>query len=93
MKIVSVCQNGLGTSLIMKMNLEKVCQELQLSAQIQHMSLASAADAQAELWVTSREIGEKLKKMKKEPIMILENLVDRKTMKEFLTHYLKETTP
>ena len=43
MKIVTVCGNGCGTSLLLKMTVEAALQSLGLDAQVEHTDINSAA--------------------------------------------------
>ena len=41
-KVLVVCSNGLGSSLMLKSNIQKVCEEKGIDATVEHCDLGSA---------------------------------------------------
>ncbi len=44
-KILAICGFGVGTSLILRMNIEKVLKENNLEAEVEHIDVTTAAGA------------------------------------------------
>ena len=60
MKILVVCGNGLGSSMIMEMNVKKALTKLGVTADVTHTDLASSKSEQADYYIGSPEIMEQL---------------------------------
>jgi len=56
MKILTVCGLGQGTSLLLRMNVEEVLNELKIQAEVDHMDVSYAASENAELILTSPQL-------------------------------------
>jgi PTS system ascorbate-specific IIB component len=82
MKILAVCGFGVGTSLILRMNLEKVLKENQLEADVEHIDMTSAVGMQTDLVVTSREIAGEIQAGFHVPVIVIDNFMDLKEIKE-----------
>ncbi len=85
-KILAVCGMGLGSSLVMRMQMEKVLKEAGLSAEIEVVDISSARGAgstQADLVVTSEELQTQLGDLRV-PILAIRNLLDLNELREKL---------
>jgi ascorbate PTS system EIIB component len=60
MKILVVCGNGLGSSLIMEMNVKKALANLNIEAEVGHTDLATSKTETADFYLGSPEIVEQL---------------------------------
>ncbi|MGC9772657.1 PTS sugar transporter subunit IIB [Fervidobacterium pennivorans subsp. shakshaketiis] len=91
LKIVAVCGMGLGSSLILKMNMEKVVKELNLEADVSttDISTAKAVISDADLIITSHELAQQLGETKAKVITI-KNFVSFQEIKEALEKALKD---
>ena len=56
MKILAVCGLGQGTSLLLRMNIEDVCRELGIQADVDHMDVSSAASERADVIIASPQL-------------------------------------
>jgi ascorbate PTS system EIIB component len=80
-KLLAVCGNGLGSSLIVKMSLEEVIEELQVNAIVESTSVAEAAGMMpfADIIITStaffRGIEDRIPEGK--PVVMVKNLLDK----------------
>jgi PTS system ascorbate-specific IIB component len=83
MKILSVCGNGLGSSLILKMAVEKVLKSENIKANVEVSDLGNAKGLDADYIVASPEIAERLKDHKATVISI-KNMMDKNEIKEKL---------
>jgi PTS system ascorbate-specific IIB component len=78
MKILAVCGMGLGSSLVMRMQMEKVLKEVGLKAEIEVVDISSArgmGNMHIDLIVTSEELLSQLGDLKV-PILTIRNLLD-----------------
>ncbi|KJY53929.1 PTS Asc IIB [Lactobacillus kullabergensis] len=56
MKILAVCGFGVGSSMVLKMTLEKAVKELGIDAEVKNTDIASAKAEQADVYFTSAEL-------------------------------------
>lgn len=89
MKILAVCGNGLGTSFMLSLNVNKAMKELNISGDCKNMDLASAKTETADFYIGSPEIMEQLKDGNKKVISIV-NMVNLNEIKEALTKNILE---
>jgi len=88
MKILAVCGNGLGSSLILKMATEKVLKNEGIKAKIEVTDLGNAKGLQADYIVASPEIANRLKDHSATVISI-KNMMDKDEIKEKLVSIIK----
>jgi PTS system ascorbate-specific IIB component len=86
MKIVAVCGMGIGTSVLLKMNAEKVLAKLGVDAEVEaaDMGVARGAAQTAEIVLTSEELAEELGDVPAE-VIIINNFFDLDEITEKLT--------
>ena len=78
MKITVVCGNGLGTSLMMEMSIKSILKDLSVSADV-------------DIYVGTKDIAEQLVAQSVAgKIVALENMIDKKAMRERLSVVLNE---
>ncbi|HGM5492408.1 TPA: PTS sugar transporter subunit IIB [Serratia fonticola] len=83
MKILTVCGLGMGSSLILKMNVEAVLKQHGLQASVEHMDVSSAASASADLVITNAELVDNLRHLSC-PVAIVNNYIDSKEIAQAL---------
>ena len=71
MKILAVCGNGLGSSFMLSINVNKVMQKLGVSGECKNLDLASAKTESADVYIGSPEIMEQLKDTTRKTISII----------------------
>jgi PTS system ascorbate-specific IIB component len=71
MKILVVCGNGLGSSFMMSMNVQKAMKELNIEGTCSHTDLASAKSENADYFIGSPEIMEQLNDGKRKVISLI----------------------
>lgn len=76
-KILVVCGNGLGTSLMMEMAVKEVCKKINFDAEVDHEDLSSAASSNADIWVATSDIAKLLEEGGKVNIISLTNIFDK----------------
>ncbi|KGX86076.1 PTS sugar transporter subunit IIB [Pontibacillus litoralis] len=82
LKIMTVCGFGLGSSMVLKMNLEGVMKDLNMEADIFTGDVGSAQSTPADYIFTSKELGEKLKESVSAPVVIINSFVNKAEIKE-----------
>lgn len=83
MKILTVCGLGMGSSLILKMNVESVLKQHGIQASVEHMDVSSAASASADVVITNAELVDNLQHMPC-PVVIVNNYIDSKEIAQAL---------
>jgi PTS system ascorbate-specific IIB component len=89
MKIVAVCGMGIGTSVLLKMNIEKVLAQLGLEATVEavDMTTARAAGFEANIVMTTPDLVDKLQGLPAE-IIEVEHFFDLEELETKLTKSL-----
>lgn len=82
-KVLIVCGNGLGSSMIVEINAKKILQELGKEADVSHTDLSTGKTEQADLYLGSEDIVESLEDGKKN-VVKLKNLMDKNELREAL---------
>ncbi|EKN6230436.1 PTS sugar transporter subunit IIB [Yersinia enterocolitica] len=91
MKITVVCGNGLGTSLMMEISIKNILKELAVSAEVVHVDLGSAKGTPSDIFIGTKDIAEQLvTQAVGGKIVALDNMIDKKAMKERLSVALTE---
>ncbi len=95
-KILAICGNGLGSSLLVKMALESVLEELNVHGIVESTSVAEAAGLIPfnDLIITTPVFFRSIEVPPDKPVALLTNLLDRKALtekvKEVITTYFPE---
>ncbi|MFB9753742.1 PTS sugar transporter subunit IIB [Paenibacillus hodogayensis] len=84
MKLLCVCGLGQGTSLILRMNVETVCRDLGVQADVEHMDVSSASGVKADYILTSNELAQSLQGHSAQ-IVIIDNYFDLNEIKSKLS--------
>ncbi len=82
-KILIVCGNGLGSSLIVEMNVKKMLDELGKEAEVSHTDLTSAKSQIADLYIGATDIIDALNDDSRNTFA-LKNLLDNREIKKIL---------
>lgn len=86
-KILAVCGLGQGTSLILRMNIEQVLGEMNVTADVEHIDVSSASSMQADLIVTNNELAKSLGEHDAE-IIIVNNYFDLDELRAALKNHV-----
>jgi len=90
MKFLAVCGFGVGSSMVLKMTLQKVLKEKGIDAEVENTDLSSARGAEADAIFTSNELIDELKSStNKIPIYPIKKYMDKEEVKEALEDYLE----
>jgi len=80
-KIVIACNSGLGTSLMIRLNVEALMKELSVQAQIEHTDITSLDAYDADLIIGSSYVIESLHLAGTAELIGLEDITDRQHLK------------
>ncbi|MGX7107413.1 PTS sugar transporter subunit IIB [Hutsoniella sourekii] len=89
MLINTVCGNGLGSSLILKINVDKVLGELGVNATVETTDVSSVVSSSADLFVTTTQFESNMQGLNA-PVIYVNNVTELKDLKEKLNNYFKE---
>ncbi|OAB41471.1 PTS sugar transporter subunit IIB [Paenibacillus glacialis] len=84
-KIIVVCNSGLGTSIMIRMNVEALLKEFGLKAWVEHTDVTSMEAHDADLIIGSSYILDSLDSISGIEMIGLEDLIDRQYLKKMLT--------
>ena len=90
MKILCVCGFGLGSSMIAKVNVEEICSDQGVEADVDTCDLGSIAGTNADLYVTTRELFEDFPDKLREKTLCITNFVKKKEIAAELLPWLEE---
>lgn len=82
LKILAVCGFGVGTSLILKMNIEKAMGQLGIEAEVENIDITTASGAQADFILTSNELAPLLQDKFEIPVAVVINFMSIAEIKE-----------
>lgn len=85
MKILTVCGLGMGSSLILRMNVETVLKKHGVEANVEHMDVSAAASAQADLVITNAELVGNLQHLSC-PVVVVNNYIDTNEITQALVN-------
>ena len=88
MKILAVCGFGVGSSMILRMSIEKVLKELGIEAEVENTDVSSAQGAQVDFVFTSEELASQLRGNMKCPVIPIKRYMDKEEVKEKFLPYL-----
>ena len=88
MKILAVCGMGFGSSMMLKMTLEKVLKEKGIKADVQTADFSTAGSESADLIFTNEEFGRQLAGGVV-PVVAIKNIVDVNEVREKLESALQ----
>lgn len=87
LKILTVCGNGIGSSLMLKMKIEQICEEAGISAEVESTDFTSAQGKNADLVVTIPELAAQFTGKK---TVTIRSYVNKNKIKEDVLDTLKE---
>ena len=88
--ILCCCGSGLGSSLLVRMNVEKIMKELGYSGiEVLHSSLSTAANGVADLFVIGKDLEASASELENK--IVLDNILDMTELKEKLETKLKQS--
>ena len=88
MKIYCVCGMGLGSSLIAKMNVEKVLKENNIEGSVDNCDIGTVTSVEADLYITTAEMAKSMPENLRDKTLILTNFIDMNIIRTTLLDYL-----
>lgn len=90
MKILAVCGFGVGSSMVLKMTIDKVAKEMGIQASVENTDLSTAKATQADVYFTSQELLNDLSSSVKNPVYPVKKYMDKEEVKIQLEKFLEE---
>ncbi|BDR57432.1 PTS sugar transporter subunit IIB [Xylocopilactobacillus apis] len=90
MKLLAVCGFGVGSSMVLKMTLQKVVKQIGLDAEIENTDLSTAKATPADAYFTSEELYSDLSHSVKGPVFTVKKYMDTEEVKNQLEKFLAE---
>ncbi|SDH85934.1 PTS sugar transporter subunit IIB [Alteribacillus bidgolensis] len=87
-KILVVCGNGLGSSMIVEMNVKNILKDMNVEAEVSHTDLTTAKTEHADLYIGSAEILGNIDDGSRN-IALLNNLLDKDELRQALENNFK----
>lgn len=81
-RVLAVCGFGVGTSLILKMNVEEVLKKNGINAEVINADITTAASEPADIIFTSAELYSQLENKVKVPMVKIKNFMDKNEIKD-----------
>ena len=82
LKIMTVCGFGIGSSLILKMNVDDVLEKVGIEAETFSNDVTSVGDGMADLIFTSNEIGDQIIERVSCEVIVVNNFMDKTEIEE-----------
>ncbi|MFD2615758.1 PTS sugar transporter subunit IIB [Terrilactibacillus laevilacticus] len=87
LNIVTVCGNGIGSSLMLKMKIEEICNENGIDANVESCDFNSAKGRPCDLIVTVAELAEQFDSNQK--VAVTRSYINKKKIKEDVLETIK----
>lgn len=87
LRVVTVCGMGLGSSMIMKMTVEKALKKLGVKYKVDHWDMGTVKSQGADLIVTTKQFENSFKD--KDNLVILDNIMSEEEATRKLSQYLE----
>lgn len=84
-KIMCACGSGLGSSLMVEMNIQDVLKKMGVEGvEVVHSTTSDVHPGAADLFVVGRDLADFIKDVDKDEIVVLQNIVDKGELEEKL---------
>ncbi|MHC5250390.1 PTS sugar transporter subunit IIB [Enterococcus sp. LJL90] len=81
MEIYTVCGMGMGSSLIAKLNVEKILKEANIEANVNYTDIGSITGRQADYYILTKELADNVPDTLKDKVIIVSNFINLDVMK------------
>lgn len=90
LKIIAACGNGMGTSMIIKLKVEKICKELGVDASVEALSMGQSKGMtnSVDIIISSTHLSSEFNHNQKAKILGVKNLMDENEIKSVLKEAL-----
>lgn len=82
--ILTVCAVGVGSSLMLKINADKILKKHGYKAKIENTNMTGATGFKIDILITTQDVYNQIKKIDAKEVIILENMVSKKELEEKL---------
>ncbi len=86
MKILTVCGNGIGSSLMLAMKIEEICKEEGIQADVESIDFNSAQGKDVDLIVTVKELAEQFEH---KDVAVVRSYINKKKIKEDILEIIR----
>ena len=86
LKIITVCGNGIGSSLMLKMKIEEICAENNIQADVESIDFNAAQGKQADLIVTVKELASEFEDRE---VAVVRSYINKKKIADDILEVLK----
>ena len=86
LKIITVCGNGIGSSLMLKMKIEEICAENNIQADVESIDFNAAQGKQADLIVTGKELASEFEGRE---VAVVRSYINKKKIADDILEVLK----
>ncbi len=87
MNILTVCGNGIGSSLMLAMKIEEICKENGIAANVESTDFNSAQGKKADLIVTVKELAEQFEGR---DVAVVRSYINKKKITEDVFEIIKQ---
>lgn len=81
-KVIAVCGFGVGTSLLLKMNIDSVLRSNKIDADVENADIATAGSIPCDIIFTSNELYEQIKSKVNVPVVVINNFMSKDEIAE-----------
>jgi ascorbate PTS system EIIB component len=89
-KILAVCGFGVGSSMVLKMRIDDVLKQHDLTAEVSTADVGTAASTPCDLIFTSKELETSIRSKVKVPVVSIVNFINKKEIEEKGLAFLEE---
>ncbi|MEG0255555.1 MAG: PTS sugar transporter subunit IIB [Vagococcus sp.] len=90
MKILAVCGFGVGSSMVLKMTIDKVAKEMGIDAVVENTDISTAKATVADVYFTSQELAGELTASVTNPVYPIKKYMDKEEIKAQMEKFLVE---
>ena len=90
LKVLTVCINGMGSSLILKMTVEKAFKELGIDAEVEHLDAANFKGHKADVVITTPSLAKNIGQPEGVTVITTKNFTDVNQIKEKIKEALNK---
>lgn len=89
MKIITICGNGIGSSLMLAMKIQEICTENGINVNVASCDVNGAMNEKCDLFVTVKELAVNFPP---EKTLVVRSYINKKKIKEDVFEYIKENS-
>ncbi|MGL4677009.1 MAG: PTS sugar transporter subunit IIB [Brevinema sp.] len=90
MKLLAICGFGVGSSLMLKISIEKICKEIGVEAHVTNGDLASVKGESCDAIFTSKSLLANLQASTSYPIYGITNFIDKTEVRKAIEQFLED---